>query len=109
MVNSIRWTTQDRYGNSIHLTQKRWEHIIESINHPEMGDYEDELKETVRTGTRKQDPLTSQKYRYTKEFDNLPANNTHIVAIVLFGLHESKTGEIESNNFIATAYQKEIG
>ena len=91
MVNSIRWTTQDRYGNSIHLTQERWEHIIESINHPEMGDYEDELKETVRTGTRKQDPLTSQKYRYTKEFDNLPANNTHIVAIVLFGLHESKT------------------
>jgi hypothetical protein len=67
------------------------------------------LKETVRTGTRKQDPLNSQKYRYTKEFDNLPASNTHIVAIVLFGLHESESGEIESNNFIATAYQKEIG
>jgi hypothetical protein len=63
------------------------------------------LKETVRTGTRKQDPLNSQKYRYTKEFDNLPASNTHIVAIVLFGLHESESGEIESNNFIATAYR----
>jgi hypothetical protein len=41
--------------------------------------------------------------------DNLPANNTHIVSVVLFGLRENEIGEIESNNFIATAYQKEIG
>lgn len=109
MTNPIRWTTRDRYDNDIYLTQERWEHIIESINHPEMADYEKELKDTVRTGIRKQDPLNSQKYRYTKEFDNLPASNTHIVSIVLFGLHEDESGEIESNNFIATAYQKEIG
>jgi len=109
MTEPIRWTVQDRYGNSIYLTQERWEHIIESINHPEMEDYEEELKETVQTGTRKQDSLNSQKYRYSKEFDNLPADNTHIVAIVLFRLQESGIGEIESNNFIVTAYQKEIG
>jgi hypothetical protein len=109
MVNSIRWTVQDRYGNSIYLTQERWEHIIEPINHPEMEDYEEELKETVQAGIRKQDPLNPQKYRYTRAFDNLPANNTHIVSVVLFGLHENEIGEIESNNFIATAYQKEIG
>jgi hypothetical protein len=108
-MNPIRWTIQDRYGNSVYLTQERWEHIVESINHPEMTDYEEELKETVISGTRKQDPLNPQKYRYTKAFDNLPASNTHIVAIVLFGLHENQGGEIESNNFIATAYQKEIG
>lgn len=106
---SIRWTTQDRYGNSIYLTQERWEHIIESINHPEMEDHEGELKETVRIGVRKQDSLNPQKYRYSKEFGNLPSSNTHIVAIVLFGLHESEIGEIESNNYIVTAYQKEIG
>lgn len=53
MTTSIRWTVQDRYGNSIYLTQERWEHIIESINHPEIEDYEEELKETVRTGYRK--------------------------------------------------------
>ncbi len=106
---SIRWTTQDRYGNSIYLTQERWEHIIESINHPEMEDYEEELKETVKTGIRKQDSLNPQKYRYSKEFRNLSSSNTHIVTIVLFGLHESEIGEIESNNFIVTAYQKEIG
>lgn len=109
MTDPIRWAVQDRYGNSVYLTQERWEHIIESINHPEMVDYEEELKETVRTGTRKQDTLNSQKYRYSKDFDNLPADNTHIVAIVLFSLRESEIGEIVSNNFIVTAYQKEIG
>lgn len=74
-----------------------------------MRDYEEELKETAQSGARKQDSLNPQKYRYSKEFKNLPADNTHIVAIVLFRLHESGVGEIESNNFIVTAYQKEIG
>ena len=109
MADPIRWTVQDRYGNSVYLTQERWEHIIESINHPEMEEYEAELKETVKTGTRKQDSLNPQKFRYSQEFDNLPADNTHIVAIVLFGVREDEIGEIISNNFIVTAYQKEIG
>ncbi|MEP6895984.1 MAG: hypothetical protein ABI986_10290 [Chloroflexota bacterium] len=109
MTEPIRWTIQDRYGNSIYLTEERWEHIIESINHPEMEEYEMELKETVKTETRKQDSLNPQKFRYSKEFDNLPADNTHIVAIVLFGARASEIGEIISNNFIVTAYQKEIG
>ncbi len=109
MTNPIRWTIRDRYSNSVYLTQERWEHIIESINHPEMEEYEEELKETVKTGARKQDTLNPQKYRYSKEFDNLPADNTHIVAIVLFGVREDEAGEIISNNFIVTAYQKEIG
>ena len=108
-MEPIRWTVQDRYGNSIYLTQERWEHIIESINHPEMEEYEEELKETVKAGTRKQDSLNPQKFRYSKEFTNLPADNTHIVAIVLFRITESGNGEIMSNNFIVTAYQKEIG
>jgi len=109
MQQSIRWKTQDRYGNNIYLTQERWEHIVEPINHPEMEECEEELKETIKTGVRKQDSLNPQKYRYSKEFRNLPADNTHIVAIVLFGLHEIESGEIEPNNFIVTAYQKEIG
>lgn len=109
MTSPIRWRIKDRYGNSIYLTQERWEHIIDPLNHPEMEDYEEGLKETVQTGTRKQDSLNPQNYRYSKEFVNLPANNTHIVAIVLFRLQESGVGEIESNNFIVTAYQKEIG
>lgn len=109
MTNPLRWRVQDQYGNSIYLTQERWKHMIESINHPEMEEYEKELKETIKTGVRKQDSLNPQKFRYTKEFDNLPVDNTHIVAIVLFGARESEIGEIISNNFIVTAYQKEIG
>ena len=62
-----------------------------------------------KTGARKQDSLNSQKFRYSKEFGNLPADNTHIVAIVLFGARGNEIGEIVSNNFIVTAYQKEIG
>jgi hypothetical protein len=109
MADPIRWTVQDRYGNRIYLTQERWEHITESVNHPEMEDYEEELKETVKMGSRKQDSLNPQKYRYSKKFDNLSASNTHIVAVVLFRLQEGEIGEIVSNNFIVTAYQKEIG
>ncbi|MCC7190300.1 MAG: hypothetical protein IT312_16310 [Anaerolineales bacterium] len=109
MTDPIRWTVKDKFGNSIYLTQERWEHIIEAINHPEMKEYEEELKETVKTGARKQDSLNPQKYRYSKEFDNLPADNTHVVAIVLSGARENEIGEIVSNNFIVTAYLKEIG
>ena len=71
MTVLIRWTVQDRYGNTVYLTEERWQHIIEVINHPEMEDCEDELKETVHLGARRQDPLNPQKYRYTKAFDNL--------------------------------------
>ncbi|HLF73973.1 MAG TPA: hypothetical protein VI524_06490 [Anaerolineales bacterium] len=109
MTDPIRWTVQDRHGNSVYLTQERWGHIIESINHPEMEEYEEELKDTVKTGTRQQDSLNPQKYRYSKEFDTLPADNTHIIVIVLYGVRESEIGKIISNNFIVTAYQKEIG
>jgi hypothetical protein len=67
------------------------------------------LRETIRVGSRRQDSINPQKYRYSKEFDNLPVHNTHVVAIVLFKFQESEIGEIESNNFIVTAYQKEVG
>lgn len=109
MTQGIRWTVLDRLGNSIYLTQERWEHIIDPVNHPEMEAYEEKLKETIRKGSRKQDSLNPQKYRYMRGFDNLPMDNTHIVAIALFKLQEKETGEIEFHNFITTAYQKEIG
>jgi hypothetical protein len=90
MSDPIRWTVRDRYGNSVYLTQERWEHIVEPVNHPELETYEDELRETVQNGTRRQDSLNPQKFRYSKEFTNLPADNTHIVAIVLFRRAKAK-------------------
>jgi len=67
------------------------------------------VQETVRSGQRKQELLNPQKYRYSKAFDALDDDNTHIVAIVLCRFREGKDGHPEPNNYIVTAYQKEIG
>ena len=104
-----RWTVRDHYGNTIYLTDERWEHIIEPINHPEMFNYERELQETLRIGKRKQDSLNPQKYRYSKAFAHLVDDNTHIVAIVLCRFREDAAGKPVTNNYVVTAYQKEIG
>ncbi len=109
MTATIRWIVCDHYGNDIYLTPERWEHIIEPINHAEMSDFEEHLKETIRSGIRKQDTLNPQKYRYVKRFNDLAEDNTHMIAIVLFRFREGKVGEPVLNNYIVTAYQKEIG
>jgi len=100
---------RDHYGNDIYLTHERWEHITEPMNHPEMSAYEEHLKETIQSGRRKQDPLNPQKHRYARPFDGLAEDNTHIIAIVLFRFGEGPGGEPVPNNYIVTAYQKEIG
>ncbi|MGK7875087.1 MAG: hypothetical protein AB4426_17850 [Xenococcaceae cyanobacterium] len=109
MVLSKHWTVLDRCGNDIYLTEERWEHIIDPDNHPEMEDCQEKLKETIRSGRRKQEPLNPQKYRYIKAFDDLALDNTHIVAIVLFRFRKDEDGEPMPNNYIVTAYQKVIG
>lgn len=63
----------------------------------------------IQSGKRKQDTLNPQKYRYVKTFENLAEDNTHIIAIVLFRFKEGEVGEPAPNNYIVTAYQKEIG
>ena len=108
MTTGRRWTVRDRSGNEIYLTEERWEHITEPLNHPEMIEYEDHLREVIRSGRRKQDGLNPQKYRYSKAFDNLVEGNTHLVAIVLFRFSESEDGKPIPNNYIVTAYQKAI-
>ena len=109
MTAGRRWIVRDRYGNDIYLTQERWEHIIQPINHPEMLAYEQHLQETIQSGTRRQDPLNLQKYRYVRAFDDLAEDNTHIVAIVLFRFSEGEGGKPIPNSYIVTTYQKEIG
>lgn len=109
MAAGRRWTVRDRYQNDIYLTQERWEHIIDPINHLEMSAYEEQLQDTIRSGQRRQDPLNSQKYRYSKAFDELAADNTHLVAIVLFRFREGPEGRPISNNYIVTAFQQELG
>ncbi len=109
MTTGRRWTVGDRYGNDIYLTQERWEHIAEPVNHPEMSGYEKHLKETIRQGKRKQDTLNPRKYRYVRAFNDLTEYNTHIIAIVLLGFSEGQASTPIPNNYIVTAYQKETG
>ena len=103
-----RWTVRDRFGNEVYLTQERWEHIVQAFSHPEMLAYEGRLKETIQSGQRKQDRLNPRKYRYAKAFAGLAEDNTHIVAIVLFRFSEGEGAKPVPNNYIVTAYQKEI-
>jgi hypothetical protein len=109
MTDGKRWSARDSYGNMLYLTQERGDHIIDPRNHPEMASYEEHLQLTIRKGTQRQDPLNPQKYRYSMKFDDLAEDNTHVVAIVLFGFSRDASGNPEPNNYIVTAYQKEIG
>ncbi len=72
------------------------------------GGYEEHLKETIRRGQRKPDVLNPQKYRYSRAFDDLAEDNTHVVVIVLFRFTEGVDGRPIPNNYIVTAYQKEL-
>ncbi len=74
-----------------------------------MSGHGEHLKETIQSGRRKQGPLYPQKYRYVKPFDDLAEDNTHIIAIVLFRFSEGPGREHVPNNYIVTAYQKQIG
>lgn len=102
-----RWTVRDRYGNDVYLTDERWEHIVDG--HPEMHGREDALRDTIRSGQRRQEHLAPQKFRYAKAFDGLPMDNSHIVAVVLFRFDENEEGRPVPNNYVVTAFQKQIG
>jgi len=103
-----RWTVQDGEGQSIYLTEERWQHITNAANHPEMADQEDHLKTTLQKGRRRQEPLNPRKYRYSHPFDDLPDDFNHVVAIALFGFDVDEQGETVPNNFVATAFLKHI-
>ncbi len=96
-------TVEDQYGNAIYLTDERWQHIIDPWNHPEMRNFEAHLRDTIRLGQRKQEPLNFQKYRYSRPFDDLAGDNTHIGAIVLIRFWDANGRQI-ANNYIVAAY-----
>ena len=96
-----------RFGHEIYLTDERWEHILDG--HPEMRECEEALRQAIRLGTRTQEPLAPQKFRYSRAVPGLPAGNTHVVAIVLFRFEERDDGSVRRNNYIVTAFQKRAG
>ena len=108
MKKGKRWSEHDCYGNVIYLTEERWQYITHNSNHPEMEDYEDYLKITIKNGKRKQEPLNPKKYRYYHYFENLDCDVNHIVAIVLFGFSIDEKGNTIPSNYIATAFFKHM-
>jgi len=98
------WTQRDRFGNDIYLTYERWSHIIAPDNHPQVEHYDDYLRETIRTGQRKQDPLISNTYKYYQKFDDLPRRMNHVVAVVVFRWVTDPDETMHEEKFIVTAY-----
>ena len=101
-----KWTVQDRYGNTIYLTEERWRHILES--RPELEPLFDKFIETIRTGRRKQDGLIPNEYRYMKQFEELLPENNHIVVVVIFKTQLDEAGNYMPNNFVVTGWVKYI-
>jgi hypothetical protein len=93
----------DRWGNDIYLTDERWEHIVET--HDEMSGYRTHIFTTLRSGQRRQDAFDPSKYKYTKQFTDLPEEFTHVVVVVKFTQRENLLGTEKTNNFVLTAYQ----
>jgi len=56
-----KWTIQDKYGNTIYLTEERWKHILES--RLDMEPFLEQFLETIRTGRRRQEALIPNEYR----------------------------------------------
>jgi hypothetical protein len=92
-------TATDAQGHEIYLTDERWAHVCDE--HPEMQPHESEVLETVRRGRRFQDSVRPDMFLYYRDFENLPAGNTTIVAVVRFDFRADGA----ENNFIVTAYQ----
>ncbi len=101
-----RWTVQDRYGNSIYLTEERWQHILAS--RPEFELLLEEFLDTLRLGSRTQNALIPNEYRYVKYFSELLPENNHLVAIVIFKTLIDEKGHYLANNFVVTGWAKYI-
>jgi len=90
------WVIKDQWGNEIALTDERWQHITEG--HWELTDRLNQVLETIRLGKRKQAAKDPDKYRYSRAFNDLPYNYTHIFVIV----------RLSPNKFVITAYPKRV-
>ena len=101
-----KWTVQDRYGNTIYLTEERWYHILGS--RPELEPLFEKFLETIQAGQRKQDALIPNEYRYFKQFDELLPENNYLIAIVIFKTQLDKAGNYVPNNFVVTGWAKYI-
>lgn len=94
----MRDEVQDRYGNTIYLTDERWQHIVKA--HYQLKGRRAEVVSTIRSGKRRQDPAVLDKFYYKKRVHFLDRFSA-IEVVVLFRWQKDQT-----NNFVVTAYPK---
>ncbi len=102
----MKWTVQDRFGNTVYFTEERWRHILES--RPELEPLFDQFLDTLRTGRRQQDSLVPNEYRYFKRFDEMLPENNHLVVVVVFKTRLNEQGNYVPNNFVLTGWAQYI-
>lgn len=102
----MKWTVQDRFGNTVYFTEERWRHILES--RPELEPPFDQFLDTLRTGRRQQDSLVPNEYRYFKRFDEMLPENNHLVVVVVFKTRLNEQGNYVPNNFVLTGWAQYI-
>ena len=83
---------RDRYGNQIELTDERWRHIV--TYHPALEEFREEVLETIRKGTERQDASEPDKYKNVKKCVGLLLDYTHVAVVM----------KMVRNNFVLTAY-----
>lgn len=104
MTGGKLWTQVDRFGNEIYLTAERWAHIVAPDNHPEVGLFFEQVRETIQKGRRKQDEFDPRSWEYSHPFPALPLDYTHIVVAVRFRWTTSPDGTEREEKFVKTAY-----
>lgn len=102
----MKWTVQDRFGNTVYFTEERWRHILES--RPELEPLFDQFLDTLRPGRRQQDSLVPNEYRYFKRFDEMLPENNHLVVVVVFKTRLNEQGNYVPNNFVLTGWAQYI-
>ena len=83
---------RDRRGATVELTDERWTHICQA--HPELAGYQKQVLDTIRLGSKSQDPLDPALWKYSRSWVDLPENFTHLIVVV----RQRRT------RFIVTAY-----
>lgn len=98
----MKEVVQDRYGNTIYLTEERWQHVIK--RHPPLRNFRAEVLKTIRTGKRERSIHSYNKFLYRRACQHLPLPYSHIEVAVIFAIRDG-----QPNNFVVTAYPMIIG
>jgi|TARA_B100000315_G_C14446355_1_gene526974 hypothetical protein len=86
--------TTDKSGRKIHLSKERWNHINQE--HPEVSEYLEEIKETLKSPTKLKEVDYDEDIRYFYDYyKSRKAEAKYLLVIVKY---------LNGEGFIITAY-----